>query len=160
MALGKGKRFADKHDPNIKPDGSITSEILKHTQHAEISCDDAFQVAEILGVSANLVGMNADLIDVKLIKCELGLFGYRPRKNIVPPQTEVDPELKDAILDARINGKLPCKIAWEIASRLNIPKMTPFSVAFMECLKICCGLQDTSFRLRMFNTQFATGSLD
>jgi len=124
MARRKGKSFADKHGPNIKPDSLITSKILKRTQNGKISCEDAFEIAKSLGVSANLVGMNADLLDVKLTKCQIGLFGYRPIKNIVTPQTQIDPDLKDAVLDARIDGKLPCKIAWEIASRFNIPKMT------------------------------------
>lgn len=134
MALREGKRFADKHDSNVKPDGLITSEILKYSPNAKISCNDAFKVAKSLGVSANLVGMNADLIDVKLIKCQLGLFGYRTRKNIVKPQTQVHPDLKNAILDARINGKLACKTAWEISTRFNVPKMTVSGAC--EALKI------------------------
>lgn len=124
MAHRKGKHFADKHDPNVKPDNLITSEILKLSPDAKISCNNAFKIAQRLGVSADLVGLNADLIEVKLIKCQLGLFGYRPQKNIVKPQAQVNPELKDAILNARINGNLSCKSAWEIARNFNIPKMT------------------------------------
>lgn len=124
VKLKEGKRFADKHDPDIKPDSSIKTAILKQSQNAKLPCAVAFEIAKNLGISVDLVGINADLLNIKLIKCQMGLFGYRPRKNIVKPQTQVNPDLKAAVLDAVIDGKLPCKTAWEIASRLNIPKLT------------------------------------
>ncbi len=124
MKLKKGKRFADKHGPDIKPDSSIKAAILKRAENAKLPCDVAFEIAKDLGISVDLIGTNADLLNIKLIKCQLGLFGYRPQKNIVTPPTQVNPELKAAVLEAVIDGKLPCKTAWEIASRLNIPKLT------------------------------------
>ena len=123
MKIKKSKRFADKHGPDIKPDSSIKAAILKHTENAKLPCDVAFEIAKDLGISTDLVGINADLLNIKLIKCQMGLFGYRPRKNIVKPQTRVNPDLKDAVLDASIDGKLPCITTWEIASRLNISKL-------------------------------------
>ena len=124
MTLKKGKRFADKHGPDIKPDDAIKAAILKHTENARLPCDVAFEIAKNIGISADLVGINADLLNIKLIKCQMGLFGYRRRKNIATPQAQVNPDLKAAVLDASIDGKLSCKAAWEIASRLNIPKLT------------------------------------
>ena len=124
MKLKKEKRFADKHAPDIKPDSSIKAAILKHTENAKLPCAVAFEIAKTLGISADSVGINADLLNIKLIKCQMGLFGYRPQKNIVKLPPQVDPDLEKAVLDAIIDGKLPCKAAWEIATRLNISKLT------------------------------------
>ena len=86
------------------PDGKV--EVLENG--ANLIENGLLNIAKNLGISVELVGINADLLNIKLIKCQMGLFGYRPRKNIVKPQTRVNPDLKDAVLDASIDGKLPC----------------------------------------------------
>ena len=123
MTLGKSKKFAEKHGPHAKPDSLIQTEVLKHAKNNELPCAAAFEIAKDLGVAANLVGMTADLINFSFVKCQLGLFGYYPKKKMITPHTQVDQDLKDAISEALINAQLPCKSAWEIASRFNIRKM-------------------------------------
>ena len=124
MARRKGKSFAEKHGTNIKPDSRIKAAVLAHEINGEISCAVAFKIAKDLNISADLVGTTVDLLNIKLIKCQIGLFGYRPHKNIVKPRARVNPDIKDAILNALIDNKLSCKSAWQIASRFNISKMT------------------------------------
>jgi hypothetical protein len=123
MERQHGKRFAEKHGPDATPNSLIKNEILKRTHKNEITCAVAFEIAEALQVSANAVGMTADLIDYKLIKCQLGLFGYPSKKKIVKSQDPVAEDLKNAISNALDQGKLSCKSAWEIASRFKIHKM-------------------------------------
>lgn len=123
MAHRKSKRFSEKYAPDAKPDSRIQTEILKRTQNDELACAVAFEIAKDLGVTPELVGMTADLSNFRLIQCQMGLFGYRPRKKIITPQTRIDPALKDAILEALVEDKLSCKRAWEIASRLKARKM-------------------------------------
>ena len=123
MTPRKSKKFADKHEPYAKPDSLIQAEILKHAKNNELPCAVAIEIAKDLKIAADLVGMTADLIDFRLVKCQLGLFGYYPTKKMITPDTQVDPDLKNAISAALINAQLPCKSAWEIASRFNIRKM-------------------------------------
>ena len=123
VTLRKSKKFAEKHGLHAKPDSLIQAEILKHAKNNELPCAVAFEIAKDLGIAADLVGMTADLINFRLIKCQLGLFGYYPKKKMITPHTQVDPDLKNAISEALINEQLPCKSAWEIASRFNIRKM-------------------------------------
>jgi len=96
----------------------------------------AFEIVKTLQVSPEAVGKNVDMLDFKLAKCQLGLFGYQPEKKIVKPQDTVDEKLKDAIVDALVQERLSCKIAWEIASRLQIPKMTVSNVCEAMGIKI------------------------
>ncbi len=134
MTPRKSKKFADKHGPHAKPDNLIQAEILKHAKNKELPCAVAFEIAKDLKIPVDLVGVTADLIDFRLVKCQLGLFGYHSEKKMITPDTRIDPELKDAVLEALINERLPCKSAWEIASRFNIRKMAVSGVC--EALKV------------------------
>lgn len=123
MDLQNGKRFVEKYGPDAKPDSVIKNEILKRTHKNEVPCAVAFEIAKELRVSADAVGMTVDLINYRLVKCQLGLFGYQPKKKIVKPQHTVTEDLKDAISEALVQGRLSCKSAWDIASRLEVHKM-------------------------------------
>jgi hypothetical protein len=124
MSLRKGKTFSTKHGSDEKPDTSIKNEILKRTQNEKIPCAVAFEIARALQISPEKVGKTADLINFKLTKCQLGLFGYQPQKKIVKPQDSINVDVKDAVFDALVQERLSCKQAWDIASRLQVSKMT------------------------------------
>ena len=123
MDLQNGKRFVEKHGPDAKQDSVIKNEILKRTHKNEVPCAVAFEIAKELRVSADAVGMTVDLIHYRLVKCQLGLFGYQPKKKVVKPQHTVTEDLKDAISEALVQGRLSCKSAWDIASRFEVHKM-------------------------------------
>lgn len=87
-----------------------------------LSCADAFRLAEELGVRPRAVGQAADEAGVRLVRCQLGLFGYAPEKRAVTPAAEVPPELARAIEEGLILGRLPCAVAWALAQRFGIAK--------------------------------------
>jgi hypothetical protein len=123
MDLQRSKKFAEKHGPDAQPDKVIKNEILKRTHKNEIPCAVAFEIAKALKVSPDTVGMTADLINCRLVKCQLGLFGYHPKKKIVSPQHTITEDLKNAIYEALVQGRLSCKSAWDISTRFNVHKM-------------------------------------
>ena len=82
MSLDKGKTYSAKHGPDEKPDTSIKNEILKKTKNKKIPCAVAFEIAKTLQVSPEEVGKTADLMNFRLTKCQLGLFGYQPKKRL------------------------------------------------------------------------------
>ena len=123
MKLQKGKTYSQKHGPDAKPDHSIKDEILKRSKDEKVPCMVAFEIAEALQILPHEVGKTADLMNFKLTKCQLGLFGYLPQKKIVKPQNSIKEDLKDAISQSLNQGRLSCQRAWEIASRFNISKM-------------------------------------
>jgi len=104
-------------------DPVIREALWKQAIKGELPCAVAFDVAKHLDVSPEAVGRTADLMEIKLVKCQLGLFGYHHKKSIVKPVSSVAPGLKKAISQALINGRLPCKHAWEIAGTLGIQKI-------------------------------------
>jgi hypothetical protein len=124
MKLQKDETYSQKHGPDAKPDNLIKNEILKRTKDEKVACVVAFEIAEALQMSPHAVGKTADLMNFKLTKCQLGLFGYLPQKKIVKPQNSVKENVKDAISQSLNQGRLSCQRAWEIATRFNISKMT------------------------------------
>jgi len=123
MNLHKDNQFAQKHGLDAKPDILIKNDIINRSKDNKIPCAVAFEIAKELKVSTDAVGMTVDLINYRLEKCQLGLFGYQPNKKIVKPQNKVSEDLKDAISDALVQGRLSCKSAWDIASRFEVHKM-------------------------------------
>ena len=136
MSLRKSKSFSTKHGPDEKPDNSIKNEILKRTKNDKIPCAVAFNISKTLQISPEKVGKTADLMNFKLTKCQLGLFGYQPQKKIVKSQDSLNVDVKDAVSVSLVQGRLSCKRAWDIASRLNVSKMTVSSACETMGVKI------------------------
>jgi hypothetical protein len=118
----KGKYF-QKHHGEAKVDDSLKQEILQKAKGNDISCAVAEEIARRKGIAQNNVGIAIDILNINIVECQLGLFGYSPHKKIVQPAKEIAPVLKDNILAVLKNDRLPCSAAWVIAEKLNIPRM-------------------------------------
>jgi hypothetical protein len=129
MSKDKPQKFSDKHKAAEKPNPEITSKIEHRSKNTEIPCARVFEIVEETGFLPADIGKNIDLMNYKLIKCQLGLFGYTPEKKIVNAQDTPNNDLKNAIKNALVNEKLPCQSAWEIAARFQVPKLTVSGVA-------------------------------
>ena len=136
MTRQKGQKFADKHGPDTQVNQRIKDHIDRQAKNNELPCAVAFKIADELNVSAAEVGKTADLQEIVLVKCQLGLFGYSPDKKMVKPKAPEDLNLENTILDSRIDGKLSCEKAWEIARSFGVPKMTVSAVCEHHKIKI------------------------
>ncbi|MGD1968239.1 MAG: hypothetical protein PVI49_04600 [Desulfobacterales bacterium] len=134
MKRQNGQKFANKHDSDAKIDERIKNALEQQTKNNEVPCAVAFKIAETLQVSPSDVGKTADLLEMTLAKCQLGLFGYKPNKKIVKAKAPENSDLEKAIRDALIDGKLPCRKAWDIARSQDLSKMAISAVC--EHLKI------------------------
>lgn len=118
----KGKYF-QKHPGETKVDDVLKQDIIKKVQNNNISCHNAEEVAQRKGLALGEIGVALDLLNINIIECQLGLFGYSPDKKIVQPAKEIAPDLKQAINDALKDSRLPCTAVWAIAKLLNLPRM-------------------------------------
>jgi hypothetical protein len=134
MQLKNGQKFSDKYGTDARINELIKEQVIRQTKNNELACAKAFKIADELNVSAAEVGKTADLLDMRLVKCQLGLFGYAPNKKIVKPKAAQNPKLKRAIEDSLVEGALSCAKAWEIARTFDMPKMSVCAVC--EQLKI------------------------
>jgi hypothetical protein len=117
------KNYAEKHSPDRKVNEKLAQALREKALDREIPCALAFNIAETMKVSPAEVGFTLDMLEIKTIKCQLGLFGYKPNKRIVQAADNVSPELEEAIRNSLTNGRLPCAVAWELAERFGLRKM-------------------------------------
>ena len=101
----------------------IAGAIHEQAREGTLSCAAAFRIAKDLGVMPLAVGQTVDALGVRLVRCQLGLYGYGEQKSVVKPAEEVSPELEQAIQEGLILGRLPCAVVWAIAVRFGMPKM-------------------------------------
>jgi hypothetical protein len=115
-------------------DAKIRKGITKHSTKGELPCRQAFAAAAALGESPAVIGRYADEMGIKLVACQLGLFGYWPEKKIAKAVSPVRPDLEAEIKNNLSDGRLSCKKAFDIADRMGLKKMDVSSAC--EALKI------------------------
>lgn len=126
--------YAKKHLPELKLNPEIAEAVKQGSSNGKISCAAAFKAANKLKVTPGEVGLTIDLLEIPIIKCQLGLFGYDPPdKGAIAAET-VSPALEAAIREALVKEKLPCASAWEIAVKFKTAKREIASAC--ETLKI------------------------
>ena len=123
MSLEKGKKFSEKHGSEAQADPAIRDELEKKTKNGAVPCAAAFQIAKEQKASPADIGKTIDLMEFKLIKCQLGLFGYGPEKKAVKPKHPENRQIEEAIRAALVDTKLACRDAWDIAKQFKVPKM-------------------------------------
>ena len=132
--MSGNQKFSDKHGLAASVDDSIKDRVLADAKKDELPCAVAFKIADELETTPAEVGKAVDLLDFRLVKCQLGLFGYKPDKKIVKAKFSEDSELEKAIRAALSDEKLACRDAWVIARQFQIPKMAVSNAC--EALKI------------------------
>ena len=123
MTVKDKDAYPEKHPADRKPREEVLNAVKGRLSDGGLACAVAFAIADELGVPPEEVGFTADFLNLPIVKCQLGLFGYPPERSVVKPSASVSPGLKQAILDALVNGRLPCKSAWGIAEKLTLRKM-------------------------------------
>ncbi len=108
---------------SIEADNAIKHQIETRLQNQQLPCAVAFDIAGELEATAAEVGQAANLLGVKLSKCQLGLFGYSPEKKIVTPQDLQHDVLTTALPDYLENGRLSCFRAWALAEHCKLARL-------------------------------------
>ena len=126
--------YALKHSPDQRADQKIVDALKVRISEDTISCAEAFSVAEELGGTPEEIGVTLDLLEVRIVKCQLGLHGHKPDGKKFKPVETVAPELAESVRKALVNDRLPCAAAWRISRELGIGKMDVSSAC--EAMKI------------------------
>ena len=128
--------YSKKHTNDRKVDPGIAKAMEEKASENKITCAAAFKIVENFGTTASEVGFTADMLEIRIIRCQMGIFGYEPEKKAVKPMENVPDELEKAINGKLMDGKLYCASAWEVAKNLNIPKMRVSSACETLGIKI------------------------
>ncbi len=135
-------KYASKHPPNIKPDEKVADAIRAKLTEGRLSCGSAVSIADDLKLTLADVGRTADLMDIRITKCLMGLFGYftSEGKKIKPtPAESVPKEVEEAIRANLMDGILTCAAAWKVAEMTGTPKkdLGPITAALKIKIKPC-----------------------
>ncbi len=115
-------KYAEKHQ-GINLDEKIASRIKEKVTENTITCAKAHRTAEDLKVTPGEVGTAIDLLNVRIKKCQLGLFGYGKQIAGTPEDNNSNPEIQQAVEASLFSNRLTCRAAWDISKRFNIPKI-------------------------------------
>ena len=115
--------YSGKHDGGRELNPDIVNAIREKVENNNITCAAAFKIAENSGNAPEEIGFTLDMLEMRIIRCQMGIFGYEPEKKAVKPMEKVPGELENAIKEKLLNEKLTCASAWEIARALGRPKM-------------------------------------
>jgi len=118
-------KYALKHPPGIRPNEQIAKAIREKAPGGELACAVAEKIAKDLMVGIPEVGVTADLLEMKIKKCQLGLFGWGKKPDHgkdIRATDSVSVEMKNALEEATQNGVVTCAAAWAIADRLGIQR--------------------------------------
>jgi len=125
MTHSDAGKYAAKHGGACAaPDEKIAAAVRGKAQKGELGCAEAEAIGAELSVPLSEVGRTLDLMEIRISRCQLGLFGYdTPGGRAVKPAEKVAPTLEEKIRGRLADGRLPCKAAWEIAAGLSVPRM-------------------------------------
>jgi hypothetical protein len=114
--------YAKKHPQQKALQKEVAEAVKKRAVNGQLACAVAFDIATDLGTSPGEVGFTLDMLEIRLIKCQLGLFGYGPEGKSVQPMENIPASLEKAIRSGLRDGTLACATAWKVGKDLGIGK--------------------------------------
>jgi len=114
--------YGAKHPAGTAYDANIAETLAGRARNGKITCKAAHQTAEDFGVAPSEVGRTADLLELRINECQLGLFGYGPVRPAFQPAESISDELRDLLERHTTGGRISCASCWMIADRLGMEK--------------------------------------
>ena len=115
--------YAKKHPKGTIYNPQIAEAIKQKVSNYNITCAAIHKISEDFKVSPPEVGTVADLLEIRLIKCQLGLFGYAKKKKIIEKQENISHKLEKKIKESIISDRISCLSCWEIAKKNGCSKL-------------------------------------
>ncbi|HPI90234.1 MAG TPA: hypothetical protein PK859_13090 [Spirochaetota bacterium] len=107
--------YAQKHTDKSKPDDFLLNAVEEASRDQMISCHSAHMIAQNYNVNPEKVGHAIDFLEIKISKCQLGLFGFGKGKKMIKSIDSVELNIKEQIHKHIVENKLTCKSVWIIA---------------------------------------------
>ena len=125
MAHEDAGKYAAKHPPNTTLNEQIAKAIREKSSGGKLVCAMGERISKELKVGIAEVGTTADLLEMKIKECQLGLFGWDEKPSHgkdIQAADSVSVEIKSALEKAAVNGKVACAALWTIADQLGVKR--------------------------------------
>jgi len=108
-------------------DEQLRQTVLDRLENGHLTCHQAHVIAHELGAEPLEVGQAADVVNVRVSRCQLGLFGFGSKAagthKIVRPMANVPPHLEAALRAEASEEGISCIAVWQIADRLGYSRL-------------------------------------
>jgi hypothetical protein len=91
-------------------------------QQDQITCAAAHRAAAELNLSPADIGIQMDLMELRLVRCQLGLFGHGPDAGPADKDIEVPDDVKARLINTAKQDRISCKDCWDIAAEFKISR--------------------------------------
>ena len=118
-------KYAAKHPPGTARSEQIAKAIREKSPGGRLVCAMGEKISKELKVDIAEVGITADLLEIKIKECQLGLFGWGDKPNHgkdIRATDSVSVEIKSAVEKAAVNGIVTCAALWKIADQLSVKR--------------------------------------
>jgi hypothetical protein len=125
MAHEDAGKYTAKHPSGTTLNERIAKAIREKSSGGKLACATGETIAKELNVGIAEVGITADLLEMKIKECQLGLFGWGEKPNHgkdIPAAPALSAEIKSALEQTAVNGMIGCAALWSIADRLGIER--------------------------------------
>jgi hypothetical protein len=114
--------------------------MLDSLEDGRLPCNRAHAIAQNLDLEPLQVGFAANDTNIRIAKCQLGLFGYGPKAEgkhkIVHPMDEVPERLAARLRAKAKGGNITCKSVWEVADKLGYKRIEASSAVEAMGLRV------------------------
>ena len=114
--------YGAKHPTGTVYDPDIAETLTQRAQGGRITCQAAHDTAEKFGVTPSEIGRTCDLLELRITRCQLGLFGYGPERPIVKPAESISDDLREQLERHTTGGRISCASCWLIAEKSGAEK--------------------------------------
>lgn len=114
--------FAAKHKERQLIE-EIAEKIKSHSHNGAITCSAAHQVCKALILPPSEIGIQIDLLELRITECQLGLFGYSNGEKRINPEIDISPDLENRLEKESIDGRISCLSCWNIAGSLKTKRL-------------------------------------
>ena len=136
MTAQSNGHFAKKHPPGTTVNEKVKQVVEESLVDGCIDCNSAHIISEKMGVSPMEIGTAIDLVEGRITKCQLGLFGYGKGKKMIKASKSILPPLRSAIENALKDDVLSCAAIWRIAQEQSISRLSVANACEMLGVRI------------------------
>jgi len=125
MAHEDAGKYAAKHPSGTTLNEHIAKAVRENSPDGKLFCAMGEKISKELKVSIAEVGITADLLEMKIKECQLGLFGWGEKPNHgkdIPAADSLSIEIKSALDKAAVNSMITCAALWIIADGLGVKR--------------------------------------
>lgn len=127
--------YAKKHS-NMTIDPGVKKVLEENATDGKITCASVHGAAKKLGITPAEAGIQADLLELRVIRCALGLFGHDNNTRRVESMESIPEELDTMLDKASADKRISCIDCWTIAKELKLKRIEVASACEAKGLRI------------------------